>query len=206
MANKKNLAYLILAKCCYTNFLNLIIIGFVPHCPGGDTCCTEEKKCHEYEGHCSSDDQCNKGLRCGINNCRKKRGLHYSDWNLNLNWIDNCCEKKGEVPNSIYMFKSFTFWLTILFWLNNWLFLFGAAYKYETFINKQKKNCVKAKEKFKDLSINQCKKKCDDDNECNFISIGPTTCKLYPSCDIKTTEYINLTFKKIRGNFLFYKY
>ena len=88
--------------------MNLIIIGFVPHCPGGDTCCTEEKKCHEYEGRCSSDDQCNKGLRCGINNCRKKKGLHYSDWDLNLNWIDNCCEKNGKVSRSIYMFKSFT--------------------------------------------------------------------------------------------------
>ena len=41
---------------------------------------------------------------------------------------------------------------------------------------------------------------CDDDNDCNFISIGKNTCKLHQACDIETTDVIHTIYKKIKGN------
>ena len=41
---------------------------------------------------------------------------------------------------------------------------------------------------------------CDDDNGCNFISIGQNTCKLHQSCDIKTTDHMYTIYKKTKGN------
>ena len=68
----------------------------MPGCPGGDSCCTPERKCSENEGHCNSDDDCKPGLSCGENNCRKQRGLQLSRWFDTLQWTDNCCEKRGK--------------------------------------------------------------------------------------------------------------
>ena len=70
-------------------------LEFNPNCPGGDACCTPENKCREHEGHCASDEDCKEDLICGTKNCKKRRGLQFSNWNTNLNWIDNCCERKG---------------------------------------------------------------------------------------------------------------
>ena len=79
----------------YSIVLIALKLEFNPNCPGGDVCCTPQNKCNEHEGHCMSDEDCKEDLICGRKNCKKRRGLQFSYWNANLNWIDNCCKNKG---------------------------------------------------------------------------------------------------------------
>ena len=85
-----------------------------PSCNGGDSCCTSENKCKEWEGDCDDDDDCLDGLICGKENCPRKYGY---DWDK----TDDCCfnpdkqtttttcnskaiNGKGETGNCVFPF------------------------------------------------------------------------------------------------------
>merc|ERR1712126_664692 len=38
-------------------------------CVGGDTCCTPNNKCGQWEGDCDTNNDCQEGLECGTDNC-----------------------------------------------------------------------------------------------------------------------------------------
>ena len=60
-------------------------------CAGGNTCCTPNNKCGELEGDCDRDSDCDDGLMCGIDNCKRITGIRDSviDWDD----TDDCCVK-----------------------------------------------------------------------------------------------------------------
>ena len=60
--------------------------NFFLDCHGGNTCCTPQNKCGMDEGDCDSNDDCEKGLKCGRDNCPYKTG---NEWNKE----DDCCYK-----------------------------------------------------------------------------------------------------------------
>ena len=66
--------------CCY-NPADVI-------CTGGDSCCTEEYPCGAGEGDCDNDSHCEKGLKCGSNNCKPcPEGIDCSEFETD----DDCC-------------------------------------------------------------------------------------------------------------------
>ena len=68
----------------------LHILFFVV-CNGGNSCCSKEGYlCEEHEGNCNSDSDCAHGLKCGSDNCKRKRGFQ---WDMD----DDCCfDPKGS--------------------------------------------------------------------------------------------------------------
>ena len=63
-------------------------------CKGGDNCCTSSIPCAEWEGDCDSDNDCQKGLVCGHNNCPLKPQGYWAagDWDS----TDDCCYRARE--------------------------------------------------------------------------------------------------------------
>ena len=53
-------------------------------CVGGNSCCTKQFPCSQWEGDCDNNDECKDDLVCGHNNCPIKEGL---DWDQ----YDDCC-------------------------------------------------------------------------------------------------------------------
>ena len=51
-------------------------------------CCTGEKKCGLGEGDCDTDDECQIGLVCGSNNCKRDFDTSGSNWDSQA----DCCE------------------------------------------------------------------------------------------------------------------
>ena len=54
------------------------------NCTGGDSCCTKDVQCKEFEGDCDTDDECKDDLICGHNNCPTESGLQWDEH-------DDCC-------------------------------------------------------------------------------------------------------------------
>ena len=65
-------------------------------CVGGDSCCTPEDKCKEFEGDCDTDNECVAGLMCGIRNC-------VEDYDVGHEWQkdDGCCYDPKKVKGII---------------------------------------------------------------------------------------------------------
>ena len=61
-------------------------------CDGGNSCCTKQFPCSQWEGDCDNNDECEDELVCGHNNCPIKEGL---DWDQ----YDDCCTY-GNFPIS----------------------------------------------------------------------------------------------------------
>ena len=53
-------------------------------CTGGKSCCTKEHPCSQWEGDCDNDDECKHDLVCGSNNCPRKTGMEWDEY-------DDCC-------------------------------------------------------------------------------------------------------------------
>ena len=51
------------------------------------SCCSSQNKCQIGMGDCNIDNDCEKGLMCGINNCMSE----FSNQNNSWNWYDDCC-------------------------------------------------------------------------------------------------------------------
>ena len=55
------------------------------------TFCTVTNPCKANEGHCYHDQQCHKGLLCGLRNCPVTLGYHYDTnccYDLCNDWLD----------------------------------------------------------------------------------------------------------------------
>ena len=61
-----------------------IQLGSRLNCTGGDSCCTQDMQCEEFEGDCDNDEECKDDLVCGHNNCPMKSGLQWDE-------TDDCC-------------------------------------------------------------------------------------------------------------------
>ena len=57
------------------------------------TCCSDQHPCSEGMGDCDSDFDCERGLRCGVDNCHKEFFHQGSNWTTH----DDCCT--GKKPN-----------------------------------------------------------------------------------------------------------
>ena len=55
-------------------------------CTGGDSCCTVENPCGEWEGDCDSDDECSGNLFCS-RTCGASVASLGGDWDIG----DDCC-------------------------------------------------------------------------------------------------------------------
>ena len=53
-------------------------------CTGGNSCCTKENPCSQWEGDCDNDNECKDDLVCGSNNCPRKTGFEWDQY-------DDCC-------------------------------------------------------------------------------------------------------------------
>ena len=78
-------------------------------CTGGNSCCTKEHPCSQWEGDCDNDDDCKDDLVCGSNNCPRKTGFEWDQY-------DDCCfqgnayidfQKKIVTPVKYYFFVKF---------------------------------------------------------------------------------------------------
>ena len=88
---------------CKARYCNIKIFIFLLGCNGGNTCCTPDNKCGEDEGDCDADNDCQDGLKCGIDNCSNKgNGNPNNEWNAE----DDCCYKpaKGTCTLSALLF------------------------------------------------------------------------------------------------------
>ena len=52
-------------------------------------CSSNRRTCKEREGHCEKDDDCNRGLKCGVRNCPDSFPYPYA----------NCCYKPPPPPS-----------------------------------------------------------------------------------------------------------
>ena len=68
-------------------------------CDGGDSCCTPGNKCAEDDGDCDNDSDCKVGLKCGNQNCSRKKGLHWEA-------TDDCCYAPSSGKIDPYLLKS----------------------------------------------------------------------------------------------------
>ena len=55
-------------------------------CAGGDSCCTVENPCGEWEGDCDSDEECSGNLFCS-RTCGPRVVSLGGDWDI----TDDCC-------------------------------------------------------------------------------------------------------------------
>ena len=55
-------------------------------CTGGDSCCTVENPCGEWEGDCDSDEECSDNLFCS-RTCGARVAHLGGDWDIG----DDCC-------------------------------------------------------------------------------------------------------------------
>ena len=53
----------------------------------------------------------------------------------------------------------------------------------------------------KDFTLDQCKKLCDDEADCQYFSIGTSLrCKTHKSCQLKVTDASRTIYKKKDGS------
>ena len=62
-------------------------------CEGGDDCCNNEYPCGVGEGDCDYDSDCEEGLKCGTNNCKKCLGENLGVDCSKFQPDDDCCYK-----------------------------------------------------------------------------------------------------------------
>jgi len=55
--------------------------------------CSPEQTCKAGEGDCDNDDDCEKGLICGRNNCKKTKGKWWEDNYPDMKDTADCCTK-----------------------------------------------------------------------------------------------------------------
>ena len=86
------------------------IFVFSLGCQGGDTCCTPDNKCGEDEGDCDSDNDCQEGLKCGVDNCSNKGNANPKPF-PNNEWdaTDDCCYKPAKGKRNLWYLGCLTF-------------------------------------------------------------------------------------------------
>ena len=84
---------------CVEGLLCDITEGKCGRCIGQYGCCTKENPCDVGEGDCHNDEDCQHGLKCGDDNCRKCGIGTHQDCGF-WTYDDDCCFKPD--PNTCY--------------------------------------------------------------------------------------------------------